>query len=233
MWSRWYHDTWQSMPAEYRSEGGGVISDEKYREIGDTIVRLVRIGPDDSVLDLGCSIGGITYQLALRCQRVTGVDFVADSLDFAHEHYSAPNVEYIEADISTFATDELFDCVVINNVVHMLDSWSVARRTLNNAWQRLKPGGRLYLGEVPDVRKMWRFARSGHGFRCYAHRLLPGWAFPLATRLSGRQVNKMLWFNREKIARMLSCPIDRVAACDDADSLLNPIERTHFVATKD
>ena len=233
MWSRWYQETWQSLPAAYRSEGGGVISDEKYREIADNIVRLARIGPDDSVLDLGCSIGGITCQLAMRCQRVTGVDFVADSLDFARQHHAAPNVEYVEADISKFDTGESFDGVVLNNVIHMLDSWTVARKTLRHSWNRLKPGGRLYLGEVPDERKMWRYATSGHGYRCYAHRLLPGWAFPLASRLTGRQVNKMLWFTPQKLARLLACPVGRVRAFDEPETLLNPIERTHFVVTKD
>ncbi|MBX6311520.1 MAG: class I SAM-dependent methyltransferase [Isosphaeraceae bacterium] len=230
MWSRWYRSHWPSLPPERRSEGGQPVSQAKFREIAEIIIRLADIQPEDRVLDLGCSIGAITYYLSRRCHSIVGVDFIEDSLAFARENYNAPNVEYVCADLATFATNDLFDCIVMNNVVHMLDSWSIAKRLLCHCYSRLRPSGRLYLGEVPDTRKTWRYATVGRqGLRCYAHRLLPGWSFPILSKVRGRPMGKVLWFNRARLARILGCSAERIAVHDQPGTLLNPVERSHFV----
>ena len=65
MWSRWYQQTWPSLSPERRSEGGERTTAERYAQIVQTIVQLAALGPDDRVLDLGCSIGAISHAIIL------------------------------------------------------------------------------------------------------------------------------------------------------------------------
>jgi SAM-dependent methyltransferase len=233
VWNHRFQTLWPNLPPAQRSEGGQLVSDAKFRSIAETIVRLADIRPEDRVLDLGCSIGAITYALSHHGRGVVGVDLVADSIDYARSKNSAPNVEYVCADLATFELGGPFECIVLNNVIHMLDSWAIVRRLLRRCYDELTPSGRLYLGEVPDTRKMWRFATAGKaGLRCYAHELLPGWSFPAVSRALGRPVAKVLWYNPRRLARILGCPPGRVTTHDRPGDLLNPIERSHFVVEK-
>jgi SAM-dependent methyltransferase len=230
MWSKYFQEVWSTIPYENRSEGGSPTSLQTYRAIVQTIVETAAIRPEDRVLDLGCSIGAITRELARHCRQAVGVDFVEDSLRYAREHNNAENVAYINSDLATFTTADRFDY----NVIHCLDSWGAVRRLLGHCWDRLEPGGRLYLGEVPDTRKFWRYVAHGNRrVRTVAHALLPNWSFPLIARATGRDLRgKVFWFNPGRISRILGCPRAWVSVHDRPGTLLNPIERSHFVAHK-
>lgn len=231
MWSRWYQQTWPTLPYARRSEGGEQTTAERYQEIARTITRLAEIRPDDRVLDLGCSIGAISYELAQHCGSVVGVDFIGDSLAYAREYHAAPNVQYVHADLAEYEVDGPYDCIVINNVLHMLDSWEIARDLLRRCYAGLAPAGRIYLGEVPDTRKIWRYAtKGGKGARAFAHLMLPSWSIPALSKVLRRPlVGKVLWFNRTGLARIIGCPAAQVTVHDEPGTLLNPVERSHFV----
>lgn len=232
MWSKHFQESWGALPYDQRSEGGTRTTPEQFHDIAETIATLAAIQPSDRVLDLGCSIGAITAGLAPHCAEIIGVDFLEDSLKYAREHNNAPNIRYLCSDLSTFTTDDRFDCVVINNVIHCLDSLAVVRHLLQQAFRQLEPGGRLYLGEVPDRRKYWRAMKSTNT-KVFIHSLLPTWSLPMLSRLRGRPLaGKTIWFDRDRIAHILGCPAACVAVEDQRGVLLNPLDRSHFIVTK-
>src|SRR5881296_1859283 len=65
-----------------------------------------------TVLDAGCGVGYGCAYLARTAMRVTGVDRSTEALAYAREHHSAPNVEFVEADLLELPfPDASFDVV--------------------------------------------------------------------------------------------------------------------------
>ena len=65
------------------------------------------------VCDLGCGPGLYAVQMAERQARVTGIDFSANSIDYARNHASAHSlpIEYLNADYLVDKMPEKQDCV--------------------------------------------------------------------------------------------------------------------------
>ncbi len=233
MWSQMYQKEWVKLPPLYRSEGGKALTPEQFEKIALTIVRLAEIQPTDAVIDLGCSIGALTYTISHHCRKIVGIDFLADSLQYAREHNSGSNIEYYQGDLGDYELDEDFDCIVINNVIHTLDSWEMTRELLQRCYSRLRPSGRLYLGEVPDTAKSWNYLTSGwKGIPRYLVQSMPAWSFPLIRGVTRRPMKKIFWYNRSRIARFVGCSENKIKVYDDPELLINPVERSHFVVFK-
>lgn len=95
------------------------------------------------VLDIGCSTGAISNALAQRAKQVTGIDIDQETVQFAREHYNAPNLQFIVQDaLSSEFPDESFDLVICNHIYeHVPDP----HRLFSEIYRVLKPGGTCYL----------------------------------------------------------------------------------------
>jgi SAM-dependent methyltransferase len=78
--------------------------------------------PLGQVLEVGCSIGVFTAQLAPRCERVVGLDFSARALALARERVGElTNVQLCQASFPEQAPDGPWDAVVCSEVLYYLD----------------------------------------------------------------------------------------------------------------
>ncbi len=104
--------------------------------------------PGGRILDFGCGIGYGTSVLARTPDsRVTGVDASRGAIAYARQHWSAPNIEYVEASSAGFEpADAGFDLVVSFEIVEHVPN---DRAFLDRMWGMLRPGGTL-LFSVPD-----------------------------------------------------------------------------------
>jgi SAM-dependent methyltransferase len=93
-----------------------------------------------SALDLACGEGRNAIWLARRGWDVTGVDFSAVGLEKAREVAGDTQVDWIVADVTTFAPDQEFDLVMIV-YVHLAPT--DMERLFNRAITALSPGGTL------------------------------------------------------------------------------------------
>jgi SAM-dependent methyltransferase len=83
--------------------------------------------PLGSVLEVGCSIGIFTRQLATCCERVLGLDFSARALALAQSRVAGlPNVRLRRASFPEQAPDGPWDVVVCSEVLYYLDSEALA-----------------------------------------------------------------------------------------------------------
>jgi len=94
------------------------------------------------VLDAGCGTGFITNYLAhtYPTKHFTGVDF-SDSIDHAdsvREKLNRPNLRFIKQDLTNFETQEKYDTIICQGVLHHIPDY---RQTLARLKNLLIEGG--------------------------------------------------------------------------------------------
>jgi ubiquinone/menaquinone biosynthesis C-methylase UbiE len=107
----------------------------------------------NAVLEVGCGTGLNTAWLAERADRIVAADFSRGMLVRAQQRVSAANVRFVIADVTEpWAFQErAFDLVLANLILeHVRDLDHV----FGEACRVLRPGGRLYLGELHPYKQL-------------------------------------------------------------------------------
>lgn len=109
----------------------------------------VTLGATDRVLDVGCGNGKITAAIAARIPAgsVLGVDASRNMIDFAQEHYQAPNLKFQVEDARHLPFRHEFDQIVSFNAIHWIPEQDAVLRGIHAA---LKPTGQALLRFVPE-----------------------------------------------------------------------------------
>jgi SAM-dependent methyltransferase len=97
-----------------------------------------------SVLDLGCGTGELLASMADRQWQRTGVDMSTQGIQLARQAH--PDITFVEADatgdLKSLIGEGTFDIVVSTET---LEHVTLPRLFVKNAYEALKPGGRLVL----------------------------------------------------------------------------------------
>jgi SAM-dependent methyltransferase len=103
---------------------------------------------DKDVLDAACGVGYGTAYLAEPASRVVGVDIDAGTLSYAQHRYGAPNVEFLQMDVTELDMPAAsFDVVVsFETLEHVRD----APAAVGEAARVLREGG-IYIVSTPRV----------------------------------------------------------------------------------
>lgn len=130
----------------------------------ERLIRLLDIQPDSRVIELGAGTGRNVEFYADRIgtlQSVTLVDLCAPLLAQAKQRTSRwPNVNIVEADVTTFRPVELADVVYFSYSLTMIPDWIGA---IENAIAMMKPGGRLGVVDFYVSRRNPESGRVCHG----------------------------------------------------------------------
>ncbi len=94
------------------------------------------------VLDLGCGVGLLAFELSKCFDSVTAIDISEPMLAIARRKRAAANVEYRRADANRLVLEETFDVIVSHTTFHHLEN---IPETLLRLKAALAPGGRLIL----------------------------------------------------------------------------------------
>jgi SAM-dependent methyltransferase len=130
----------------------------RYSEpLGEQFVDLVRVGPGDRVLDVGCGPGVLTAPLVARCgaESVAAVDPSAPFVAAARDRFPGVDVRESAAERLPFA-DEAFDAALAQLVVHFMADPVGGLREMGrvtrpggmvaaSVWDNAGPGGPLSL----------------------------------------------------------------------------------------
>lgn len=79
------------------------------------------VNENDTVLDIGCGNGALTYDLAKKAKKVVGIDLSEKNISIAKRKYSRDNIEYIHGDALTDLPNEWFDVIILSNVLEHID----------------------------------------------------------------------------------------------------------------
>lgn len=118
--------------------------DARIHAYGEQVLATARLGEGMRVLDVGAGCGDMTLEAGRQVGasgRVVGVDVSRPMLARARERASGvSNVEFIEHDASTYATDAPVDAIVSRFGVMFFDDPGAAFANLHAA---IRPGGSL------------------------------------------------------------------------------------------
>jgi ubiquinone/menaquinone biosynthesis C-methylase UbiE len=151
---RQYSETWDTLassPQEARAAACGESDEEKLRlsaqRAVNNIVELAGIKAVDNVLEVGCGVARIGFELAPKCKQWTGADISKNMLACAEQRLSGiGNVRLVQLWASNLEQfpDNTFDLVYMTNMFDHLDH--VDRyKYIFDAFRVLRPSGRLYV----------------------------------------------------------------------------------------
>ena len=132
-------------------------------QLRESVIDLLELRPETSVLEFGSGTGGITECLLRRGARVTCVDQSAAMI--AHAQRRASAAEYVHAEVLRFATEQRFERALLAFFLHEQHSEQRVE-ILRHAAGLHEPGGFLVVADSAAHdsrlgRALWRgFMRS-------------------------------------------------------------------------
>ncbi|MEU1284234.1 condensation domain-containing protein [Kitasatospora sp. NPDC005856] len=137
---------------------GGAIPEEEMREWQQATLAQLRAQPGERILEIGCGTGMLLLPLSRERAQYWGTDLSPAALDYVREQLAAP--AYANADVTllereaqdfTGIPEGHFDLVVINSVIQYFPDDAYLRRVLDNAVRALRPGGRIFAGDIRNL----------------------------------------------------------------------------------
>jgi SAM-dependent methyltransferase len=138
-----------------------------HSQMTDWGLEQLAIGPQDTILDVGCGGGGTIGKLAYKAARgkVYGVDFSAESVTASRSTnkalIQAGRVQIQQGSVSRLPFPEaMFDLVT---AVNTHNYWPDLVNDLREIWRVLKPGGRLLI-----ISSLYKNSKNDQRNRKYA-----------------------------------------------------------------
>jgi trans-aconitate methyltransferase len=103
------------------------------------------------VLDVGCGLGAVAFDLATAGAIVDGIDLNPDNIAEAKKRFTHPNLRFSVQDAMTVEPERDYDVVMLSNVLEHLHGRPEILRKL----QKLSGAKRL-LVRVPTFERDWR-----------------------------------------------------------------------------
>ncbi|MDN0194390.1 non-ribosomal peptide synthetase [Streptomyces sp. S.PNR 29] len=141
------------------SYDGEAIPLEQMREWRRTTVERIREFGPQRILEIGAGSGLLLAHLAPHCETYWGTDISAPVIDRLGRQIAARpdladrvRLRCRAADDFTGLPSGFFDTIVLNSVVQYFPHADYLTGVLGSAMELLAPGGRIFLGDVRDLR---------------------------------------------------------------------------------
>jgi ubiquinone/menaquinone biosynthesis C-methylase UbiE len=163
-----YKATWEGLSASEADAKMFVASSVDEEQLAssaavtlDVLERMVGIGSEEVVLEIGCGVGRVGAVVAPRCRRWIGTDISGHMIAHARRRLAGlTNTQFVELDgvglggVSDASVDVVYCTVVF---MHLLE-WD-RYRYVQEAYRVLRPGGRCYFDNI-DI-------TTNHGWKVF------------------------------------------------------------------
>lgn len=124
--------------------------EEQVTEWIDTTIDRIRKYDPRRILEIGCGTGQILARLARTSECYWAADISEVAIDALEKNHPLPQVKLFHRPADDFSEipDAHFDTVIINSVVQYFSDAAYLTRVLVNAARCLRPGGRIFLGDI-------------------------------------------------------------------------------------
>lgn len=100
---------------------GGLHTKHRHTKYHDFFINRIQEG--QKVLDIGCGIGILAYDLITKkAVNVTAIDFSESNIAMANERYSHPLIEFVLGDALVHEFKNGFDVVILSNVLEHIEN---------------------------------------------------------------------------------------------------------------
>ncbi|MCB0212276.1 MAG: amino acid adenylation domain-containing protein, partial [Anaerolineae bacterium] len=129
---------------------------EMQRWVEAAVAQIMALKPE-TVLEIGCGTGLLLARIAPHCSVYHGTDYAQEALAYvAGLQQSLPELAHVTlshrtADDFTGLAADSFDTIILNSVIQYFPGIDYLLEVLAGALQVLKPGGRIYLGDVRSL----------------------------------------------------------------------------------
>jgi 2-polyprenyl-3-methyl-5-hydroxy-6-metoxy-1,4-benzoquinol methylase len=120
----------------------------KHRILGFHKFFLNEINKNSKVLDVGCGMGIVASDIALKAKSVVGIDNNSLFIRIAKSQFQRDNIEYIVGDATTYNFKEKFDFVILSNVLEHIKERVIFLK-------KIKPIAVYFLVRVPMINRSW------------------------------------------------------------------------------
>lgn len=146
--------TYQSLERELASDDPWRLDDNPFERERHT--QLLRLSLSNGVVqtgfEIGCAAGAFTEKLAPHCKRLTVVDVLPRAIGRAVQRTKRwSHISWAAADILQFSTEELFDLIVVAEVLYYLEDLTRMRTAIDKIVKMLAPRGHLVFGSARDA----------------------------------------------------------------------------------
>ncbi|HEY1380035.1 MAG TPA: condensation domain-containing protein, partial [Gemmataceae bacterium] len=143
------------------------IPEAEMRDWLEHTVERIRALRPSRILEIGCGSGMLLFRLAPGSAHYTAVDFSEGALRFLRRQLAAPERQLLQVDLLRRAAHDLagleaggFDTVILNSVIQYFPDIDYLVRVLERAVRAVRPGGRIFLGDVRNCRLLSAFHAS-------------------------------------------------------------------------
>lgn len=140
-----------------RTKKGKRISKEDWLKTIDYLINLLSLNKNSNVLELCCGNGVVIGELAPLCNIAFGIDYSNELLSQLSEHYRYDNLNIVCSDINSYDIEiSKFDTIILYfSIQHFNErnTFLIIEKSLKS----LKIGGKLLIGDIPDVEKKWKY----------------------------------------------------------------------------
>jgi SAM-dependent methyltransferase len=170
---RQYGDVWDALaatPELAKAAACGHEDESSLRRSAQApvknLIELVRVRAEDDILEFGCGVARIGFELAPGCRSWTGADMSANMLATAAQRLRGiSNVRLVKLQhigLDPFASNS-FDLVYSTNMLDHLDGMD-RWRYVQEAFRVLRPEGRLFIDNIDlEQDAGWRAFAGGTG----------------------------------------------------------------------
>lgn len=154
-----------------RTKGGVSISNELWNKTINDIENLLSINESLEVVELCCGNGQIIGNIAPKCKRAIGVDYSNSLLMQMSDRFNGL-VKSLHSDVMEVSFDkESIDVVIIYFALQHFgekETIQIVNKSLN--W--LRKGGKLFIGDIPNELKKWKYINQPEYRKDYLLRVL-------------------------------------------------------------
>ena len=141
--------------------------EEMQEYVERTVERILCLQPQ-RVLEIGCGTGLLLFRIAPHCSYYLGTDISAAAVRYIEQQLQRHQQDWLQVTLCQKAAAETFeqvetatfDTIILNSVIQYFPSINYLVSVLARAIKTVKPGGRIFIGDVRSLPLLEAFHTS-------------------------------------------------------------------------
>ena len=150
---------------------GKTISLEVFNKIVKSIVENLDIKNTDTLIDLGCANGLVSYNISKKAKFINGFDLSAELINIANKYNITNNISFnnkniLDIDFCNFTSNKIY----MYEVLQFFDNTKLKKliQNIDKAFKKFL----FFIGSIPDQEKIFEFYNTKERKKYYFNEIL-------------------------------------------------------------